>query len=253
MVSAEITLQASSSMLVPQGQKASDYDNSDPVPPRQNVVTSAKKTDSSHQGLEFLFSPLLEEYYNPTHDQAEEKQHDTQHRLHLLVEASSLSNFRCPRSTQVFSNLSEDVKRHFDWSFKEEVHVAQPEGFFHCSRISQIKVYLLGKLCWINASLQEPVDETIKIMMSKGFLKAWMSNETKRHCSLQQRQSMWRYLQVVPVENGIIELYFVRTEYQLADMFTKALPEDRFKYLVRRIGMRCLTPAELEVLTNETA
>ncbi|GKB23875.1 hypothetical protein Tco_0863276 [Tanacetum coccineum] len=29
------------------------------------------------------------------------------------------------------------------------------------------------------------------------------------------------------VENDIIELYFVRTEYQLADMFTKALPEDR--------------------------
>ncbi|GJV98155.1 hypothetical protein Tco_1553407 [Tanacetum coccineum] len=55
------------------------------------------------------------------------------------------------------------------------------------------------------------------------------------------------------VENDIIELYFVRTEYQLADMFTKALPEDRFQYLVRRIGMRCLTPAELEVLTNESA
>nr|GEW21340.1 hypothetical protein [Tanacetum cinerariifolium] len=35
--------------------------------------------------------------------------------------------------------------------------------------------------------------------------------------------------------------------------FTKALPEDRFKYLVRRIGMRCLTPAELEVLANESA
>nr|GEY99678.1 retrovirus-related Pol polyprotein from transposon TNT 1-94 [Tanacetum cinerariifolium] len=55
------------------------------------------------------------------------------------------------------------------------------------------------------------------------------------------------------VKNGIIELYFVRTEYQLADMFTKALPEDRFKYLVRRIGMRCLTPVELEVLANESA
>ncbi|GJX49120.1 hypothetical protein Tco_0275965 [Tanacetum coccineum] len=39
-----------------------------------------------------------------------------------------------------------------------------------------------------------------------------------------------------------------RTEYQLADMFTKAQPEDRFKYLVRRIGMRCLTPADLEVV-----
>nr|GEV33194.1 reverse transcriptase domain-containing protein [Tanacetum cinerariifolium] len=48
------------------------------------------------------------------------------------------------------------------------------------------------------------------------------------------------------VENDIIELYFVRTEYQLADMFTNALPKDRFKYLVRRIGMRCLTLAKLE-------
>ncbi|GJT76688.1 retrovirus-related pol polyprotein from transposon TNT 1-94 [Tanacetum coccineum] len=55
------------------------------------------------------------------------------------------------------------------------------------------------------------------------------------------------------VENGIIELYFVRTEYQLANMFTKALPEDRFQHLVRQIGMRCLTPAELEVLANEYA
>ncbi|GJS10750.1 retrovirus-related pol polyprotein from transposon TNT 1-94 [Tanacetum coccineum] len=55
------------------------------------------------------------------------------------------------------------------------------------------------------------------------------------------------------VQNGIIELYFVRTEYQLADMFTKALPEDTFQYLVRRIVMRCLTPTELEVLTNESA
>nr|GEX51367.1 putative RNA-directed DNA polymerase [Tanacetum cinerariifolium] len=54
-------------------------------------------------------------------------------------------------------------------------------------------------------------------------------------------------------ENGILDLYFVRTEYQLADMFTKALPEDRFQYLFRRIGMRCLTPAELEVLVNESA
>ncbi|GKA32729.1 retrovirus-related pol polyprotein from transposon TNT 1-94 [Tanacetum coccineum] len=55
------------------------------------------------------------------------------------------------------------------------------------------------------------------------------------------------------VEHGIIELYFVRTEYQLADMFTKSLLEDRFQYLVRRIGMRCLTLAELEVLANEYA
>nr|GEY30967.1 hypothetical protein [Tanacetum cinerariifolium] len=38
------------------------------------------------------------------------------------------------------------------------------------------------------------------------------------------------------VENGIIELYFVRTEYQLADMFTIALPEDMFKYLIGELA-----------------
>nr|GEZ13459.1 ribonuclease H-like domain-containing protein [Tanacetum cinerariifolium] len=54
------------------------------------------------------------------------------------------------------------------------------------------------------------------------------------------------------VEKGIVELFFVRTEYQLADLFTKALPEERFKYLVIQLGMRCLTPEELEALANES-
>nr|GEY56520.1 hypothetical protein [Tanacetum cinerariifolium] len=37
------------------------------------------------------------------------------------------------------------------------------------------------------------------------------------------------------VEKGNVELYFVGTEYQLADLFTKALPKERFEYLVHRI------------------
>nr|GFA12896.1 hypothetical protein [Tanacetum cinerariifolium] len=39
----------------------------------------------------------------------------------------------------------------------------------------------------------------------------------------------------------------------LADLFTKALPVERLQYLVRRLGMRCLTLAELEPLANESA
>ncbi|GJU35918.1 retrovirus-related pol polyprotein from transposon TNT 1-94 [Tanacetum coccineum] len=48
------------------------------------------------------------------------------------------------------------------------------------------------------------------------------------------------------VKKGTIELYFVGTEYQLADLFTKALPRERFEYLVHKIGMRCMTATELE-------
>ncbi|GKF60799.1 hypothetical protein Tco_0177585, partial [Tanacetum coccineum] len=54
------------------------------------------------------------------------------------------------------------------------------------------------------------------------------------------------------VEKGIVELFFVGTEYQLADL-SKALSKDRFKYLVRRLGMRCLTLDELEVQAIESA
>nr|GEU98938.1 Gag-Pol polyprotein [Tanacetum cinerariifolium] len=79
-----------------------------------------------------------------------------------------------------------------------------------------------------------------------------LSASCAQHCRTKHIHTWYHFIKEY-VKNGIIELYFVKTEYQLADMFTKALPEDRFKYLVRRIGMRCLTPAELEVLVKESA
>nr|GEY62515.1 hypothetical protein [Tanacetum cinerariifolium] len=53
------------------------------------------------------------------------------------------------------------------------------------------------------------------------------------------------------VENGVIELYFVNTEYQLADLFTKALSRDRIKFLTNKLGMRSFTPETLKKLMNE--
>ncbi|GKC10440.1 hypothetical protein Tco_1007222, partial [Tanacetum coccineum] len=46
----EMSVENVSSGLVSQGQKVSDYDNSDPVAPRKNVVPPAEKTDLSQQG-----------------------------------------------------------------------------------------------------------------------------------------------------------------------------------------------------------
>ncbi|GJW84260.1 hypothetical protein Tco_0157405 [Tanacetum coccineum] len=53
------------------------------------------------------------------------------------------------------------------------------------------------------------------------------------------------------VENGIVELYFVRTEYQLADIFTKPLPRERFNFLIEKLGMRSMSPETLKHLTEE--
>ncbi|GJW34320.1 retrovirus-related pol polyprotein from transposon TNT 1-94 [Tanacetum coccineum] len=53
------------------------------------------------------------------------------------------------------------------------------------------------------------------------------------------------------VENGVIKLYFVKTEYQLADIFTKALCRERIKFLINKLGMRSFTPETLKQLADE--
>nr|GFA21569.1 retrovirus-related Pol polyprotein from transposon TNT 1-94 [Tanacetum cinerariifolium] len=49
------------------------------------------------------------------------------------------------------------------------------------------------------------------------------------------------------VENGVIELYFVNTEYQLADLFTKALGRERIEFIINKLGMRSFTPETLKL------
>ncbi|GJW92963.1 putative ribonuclease H-like domain-containing protein [Tanacetum coccineum] len=61
---------------------------------------------------------------------------------------------------------------------------------------------------------------------------------------------IWYHFITEHLEKGTVEIYFVGTEYQLADLSTKALPKERFEYLVHRIGMRCMTPTQLESLTK---
>nr|GEX69295.1 retrotransposon protein, putative, unclassified [Tanacetum cinerariifolium] len=53
------------------------------------------------------------------------------------------------------------------------------------------------------------------------------------------------------VKNGVIELYFVNTEYQLVDIFTKALGKERIKFLINKLGMRSFTPKTLKQLAYE--
>ncbi|GJX93168.1 retrovirus-related pol polyprotein from transposon TNT 1-94 [Tanacetum coccineum] len=100
-----------------------------------------------------------------------------------------------------------------------------------------------------------PVDQTKYRSMFGALMYLTASRPDIVHatcyCARYQARPTEKHLK--EVEKGIVELFFVGTEYQLADLFTKAMSEDRFKYLVRRLGMRCLTPEELEVLANESA
>ncbi|GKC64688.1 integrase, catalytic region, zinc finger, CCHC-type containing protein [Tanacetum coccineum] len=46
-----------------------------------------------------------------------------------------------------------------------------------------------------------------------------------------------RTLEKEQMENGTVELYFVKKTYQLADIFMKALERERFKFLINHLGL----------------
>ncbi|GJU41385.1 hypothetical protein Tco_1194342 [Tanacetum coccineum] len=53
------------------------------------------------------------------------------------------------------------------------------------------------------------------------------------------------------VENRVVELYFVRIDYQLADIFTKALGQERLAFLIDKLRMKSMSPKTLKRLAEE--
>nr|GEV12451.1 retrovirus-related Pol polyprotein from transposon TNT 1-94 [Tanacetum cinerariifolium] len=183
-----------------------------------------------------------------------------------------------------FTIYQMDIKTTFlSGPLKEDVYVIQLDGFVnpdHPEKVYRLRkaLYedsgfkLTGFLDGDHASCFDTRKSTSGGIQFQGDkLVSWMSK--KQDCTPMStaeaeyvalsascaQQSRTRHINVryyfikEQVENDIVESYFVRTEYQLANMFIKALSKERFEYLVGGLGMRFLTPAELEVLTNESA
>nr|GEZ81689.1 retrovirus-related Pol polyprotein from transposon TNT 1-94 [Tanacetum cinerariifolium] len=156
---------------------------------------------------------------------------------------------------------------------KEEVYVNQPDGFvdpYHLDKVYRHKKTLYGlkqaPRAWydeLSKFLQSKgffkakyAQEILKkhgmtssdgigTPMATKHLDADLSgtpvDQTKYHtisCNPVQH-SHTKHIDVryhfikEKVKKGIVELFFIETEYQLADLFTKALPVERFKYLIR--------------------
>ncbi|GJZ96830.1 retrovirus-related pol polyprotein from transposon TNT 1-94 [Tanacetum coccineum] len=106
-----------------------------------------------------------------------------------------------------------DIKTAFlNGDLKEEVYVSQPEGFVDQDNPSH--VYKLKKALY-------------------GLKQA------KDHVHAKHIDIRYHFIKE-QVENEIVELYFVRAEYQLADIFTKPLPRERFNFLIDKLGMRSI-------------
>ncbi|GKC47740.1 retrovirus-related pol polyprotein from transposon TNT 1-94 [Tanacetum coccineum] len=166
-----------------------------------------------------------------------------------------------------------DVKTAFlNGPLKEEVYVSQPEGFIdsefpnHVYSTSGGLQFLGGKLVswsskkqdctamstaeaeyvslsaccaqviWMRTQLLDYGFKYNRILMycdSKSAIA--ISCNPVQHSKTKHIDIRYHFIKE-HVERGTVEIYFVGTEYQLADLFTKALPKERFEYLVHRIG-----------------
>nr|GEX71987.1 hypothetical protein [Tanacetum cinerariifolium] len=97
------------------------------------------------------------------------------------------------------------------------------------------------KTAFLNGNLREEV----YVSQPDGFVDQDNPNHVSKHIDI-------RYHFIKEhVENGVIELYFVNNEYQLAYLFTKALGRERIEFLINKLGMRSFTPETLKQLTDE--
>ncbi|GJS42574.1 retrovirus-related pol polyprotein from transposon TNT 1-94 [Tanacetum coccineum] len=134
----------------------------------------------------------------------------------------------------------------------------------HLHAVKRIFRYLRGS---INMGLWYPKDSCIALTAFADADHAGCQDSRKStfgsmkvlgerlcHCSLLQKRptiliEAYRHqtsLHKKQVENKVVELYFVRTEYQLADIFTKPLAQERLEFLIIKLGMQSMSPDTLK-------
>nr|GEW41798.1 Gag-Pol polyprotein [Tanacetum cinerariifolium] len=137
-----------------------------------------------------------------------------------------------------------DVKTaFFNGELHEMVYVSQPEGFVDPDKPNH--VYRLKKALYgLKQASRAWYDMLSNFLLlqefSKGAVDPTLFTKTVG-CNILLDQ----------VENEVVELYFVGTEYQLADIFTKALPRERFNFLIEKLEMRSMSPDALKSLAEE--
>nr|GEY49719.1 Gag-Pol polyprotein [Tanacetum cinerariifolium] len=106
----ETSVANNTSGLVPQRQKASDYDNPDPVPQRQDVSSSADADVLSQQELNLLFGPLYDEFFNAGSNPSTNIQSTSAPSTHTNMHAKENNNDQAEEGEQLQDN---EFSNHF--------------------------------------------------------------------------------------------------------------------------------------------
>ncbi|GJZ78058.1 retrovirus-related pol polyprotein from transposon TNT 1-94 [Tanacetum coccineum] len=151
-----------------------------------------------------------------------------------------------------------DVKTAFlNGVLRQEVYVNKPEGFVdqdHPNHVYRMKKDLYG----LKQATRAWYGLLLKFLLSQEFLKGVVDptlftrkegKDILLHSRSKHIYVKYHFIKK-QVENGVVELYFVKTEYQLEDIFTKALARERFEFLLIRLGMKSMSPKTLKSLAE---
>ncbi|GKB73317.1 retrovirus-related pol polyprotein from transposon TNT 1-94 [Tanacetum coccineum] len=137
-----------------------------------------------------------------------------------------------------------DVKTAFlNGPLKEEVYVSQPEGFIDYEFPNH--VYRLKKALYdLKQAPRAWYDKQSSFLIKHGFNKGIIDPTlfTRRHGG-----------DILLVQVYVDDIIFGSTNPVFSKRFARALLKERFEYLVHRIGMRCMTPTQLESLTKSSS
>nr|GEX23917.1 hypothetical protein [Tanacetum cinerariifolium] len=126
---------------------------------------------------------------------------------------------------------------------------------FPLSRLNAIRIFLASvahmniivyqmdvKTAFLNRILREEV----YVSQPDGFVDKDNMNHVYK-----LKKALYGLKQREKVKNRVVELYFVNTEYQLADIFTKALSRERIEFLINKLGMQSFMLETLKQLADE--
>nr|GEU31440.1 Gag-Pol polyprotein [Tanacetum cinerariifolium] len=239
---------------------ASDYENSGPDPQLQNVFPSADTIALSQQELGLLFGPLYDEFFtmgtssvnkssSPTNIST---QQDTLPLLniHATPEPSTPKNVYAEENnnnqaeyefTNRFCTPDVDHAGYVDTckstsggiQFLGDKLVSWMSKKQDCTAMSSVEAEYVAffascaQVMWMRTQLKDYGFKYNKIPLYRDSQSAIaISCNLVQHSRTKHIHTRYHFIKE-QVENSIIELYFVGTEYQLADMFTKALLEYR--------------------------
>nr|GEU49500.1 retrovirus-related Pol polyprotein from transposon TNT 1-94 [Tanacetum cinerariifolium] len=223
-----------------------------------NTISQQPCIPPNRDDWDHLFQPMFDEYFNPSTivvspfpDAPSASIPSTQEQEHSLIisqgfeESPKTPHFH---NDPLLESLHEDLTSQGSSSNMRSIHTPF-ESLGRCTKDHPIE-NMIGDPSRSVSTRKQLQTDTIKILLyydNRSEISLCCNNV--QHSRAKHIDVRYHFIKE-QVENGIVELYLVQTEYQLADIFTKPLPRERFNFLIEKLGIRSMSLETLKCLAE---